>query len=189
MYKLEKNHSGYSILSLDPGSANFGISCTAEYNEGLKLKANAILQNPMKNMKGDLHEARVKFIGEIDYWITSFDCKAIVAERYQARGIRGNSGELISMMMGILFQRYRKLEVRFITAATWKNDFHRNSDYDLKELYKVCRTAPHQLDATLIGIYGLQQMTGRRYQYGVESLLEGVANVSHGKLYNRKASL
>ena len=189
MYKLEKNHNGYAILSLDPGFSNFGIACSAVTNNRFELRANAVLNNPMREMKGDLQKSRIRFVKEIDYWIQSFNCKMIIAERFQARGIRGNSGELVSMMMGILFQKYRKLDIRFITAATWKNDFHRTQDYCLKDLYKVCGTTPHQLDATLIGVYGLQQKFNCKYPYTVQNLISGVESVSRGKLFNRKLKI
>ena len=189
MYTLEPNPKGYSVLSLDPGSSNFGIACSADVGGKLVLKANSVLSNPMKNMKGDLRSSRIAFLKEIDYWVSNFNCKAIIAERYQARGIRGNSGELISMMMGIVLQRYRKLDIQFVTAASWKNDWNRNHDIDLKDLYKVCRTTPHQLDATLIGAYFLQQKMKRRYEYSLQSLIDGVAGVSCAKLFNRKAVL
>ncbi len=186
MYKLKPDTRGWSILSLDPGSSNFGISCSALIDGQPVLKANGLLQNPIKQLKSDLAGQRKRFLQEIDYWITSFGCKAIVAERYQARGIRGNSGELISLMMGIILQRYRKLDVQLITAAQWKNDWHRQYDFNLKDVYKACRTTPHQLDATLIGLYGLQQLEGRKFDYNVQGLLDGVAAVSLGKLFNRK---
>lgn len=154
----------------------------------IALHSNAVLSSPIKGLTKDLHGKRTAFLDELEMWVERYQCKAIIAERYQNRGIRGTTVEEVTLMLGFVIERFSHLKVKLITAATWKNDWHRkHPDEDLKELYKVCQTAPHQLDATLIGFYGLQKLFKHDMKYSVDGLLEGVASVSQSKLYKRKA--
>lgn len=78
-------------------------------------------------------------------------------QRFQPRGIsRSNTTELIGMMYGAILSN--GIQAQLILPATWKNRV--SKQFDLKALYyaKKNRTPylgePHELDATLIAMYG-----------------------------------
>jgi hypothetical protein len=67
------------------------------------------------------------------------------------RGIRGNTGELVGLMLGAVALAPVQ-DVTFIPASQWKNAFNRNAD--LKLTYDQSRLVPHVIDATAIALYG-----------------------------------
>jgi len=184
---------GTAILSLDPGKSNCGIA-VSEFSKGkIYHLANSVMVNPINSLKGDIQSARQLFMDEIDLWIKEFDCKAIIAERFQSRGLKGSTVEAVSLMLGCLLQGYPTLKQKLIPASQWKNDFSRNvglGDKELlKQLYKIVGTEPHQLDATLIGFYGLQLAFKTQVDYSLEHLVDTVNKQSLLKLHKRKLSL
>lgn len=180
--------STINVLGIDPGSSNMGISAVGFDKKKKKgvILANAVMMRPLKGLTGNVNSQLDQFIDELRMWITHFNIKAIVVERYQNRGIRGATAEEIGYMIGALFREFRHLKIKAITAATWKNKFHRRFvDHDLKVMYKQIRTPAHQLDATLIGMFGLEKAFGE-IDYDPDKLMLGVEHTSLMRLINRK---
>lgn len=103
--------------------------------------------------------------------LSPYDIGIVYMERFQSRGNGGSTIEAINMGLGRITSMFNHLGPkypRFITAATWKN--RANKKFDLKHEYKnqgltsKAKTyegpTEHQLDSTLIGVYGLHQHFG-----------------------------
>jgi hypothetical protein len=149
------DNSTKRILSLDPGSKNTGIAIVAINKNKTQVVANSILTNPLYDLTKFLQQREI-FREEIDNWIQTYKPNGIIIERFQARGLLGSLGELVSIMIGIISERY-SLPIKLVTASTWKNQWNRKFlDYPLDDLYKKCKITPHQLDAILIGRFGLE---------------------------------
>lgn len=183
------------IFAHDPGSRNYGYAIV----EGTLVRGNVkfrILENglcpcPMNNLKD--HKIRQKqaaaYLGWVQKLVKEYRIRGMFAERYMTRGIKGPTIESVNMMLGLM-QSFL-IRDRYIPAAVWKNAVGRQG-IDLKQEYKYCKTAPHQLDATLIGVWGLHQAFnvkdfGNMTQRSFNNLLNEVAKTSKAKLYNRKA--
>lgn len=187
------------MMSHDPGTSNYGYAIV----EGVKRKGDGVLQFrvlenglapvTIKNLKD--HKERRKQIVAYQEWcaalIEKYDVEALFGERYMTRGISGPTIESVNMMLGVL-QCFGLPDV-FIPAATWKNAVTR-CGIELKEEYRYCRTTPHQLDASLIGVYGLHHVYGfkgfgdRFGQRTFDKLVTQVEDTSTARLFNRKLS-
>ena len=93
--------------------------------------------------------------------------------------------------MGI--PRYTSPVVPF-RAATWKNAVRRNANDKefLDKTYKIAKVPPHQLDASLMGVWTLYQGYNRTDFEGLDlvqirdKLLDQIEATSETKLINRK---
>lgn len=157
-----------TVLSMDPGTTNYAASVIRLAQSGDKLKTRVVgtrlVGNTIIKPSEVVEEARA-FRAEIyalEHLYGPFDL--VVAERFQARGLKGTTIESINMMLGVLAVTYSNLTV--YTASTWKNSFNRKFGNpaalkdlyeDLKELTKPTpkaeRSTVHELDCTLMGIY------------------------------------
>lgn len=125
----------------------------------------------------------------------------VIAERFMSRGLRGSLGEYIGAMLTLIIDltifyhtKIKKVTpvIMPIAAVTWKNRV--NKVFDLKHSYKICQTEPHELDATLMAFYLMENMLGiepvMQYQKlkgkGWRTLLKCVAKASISRLINRK---
>lgn len=181
-YELPKlSFEGKRILAFDPGSVNMGISLV-ELTDLPHVRANATMSNPIHDIKYFMHDRRL-FLHEVKTWISLYGPTAIVAERFQARGLRGPTVECVSMMLGVLSML--KLPVLFITASTWKNNFQRRFGVNLRDVYREIRTTPHQLDASLIGCYGIQQATRKVHDFDFDTIVEEVRETALNGLKRR----
>lgn len=159
------------ILSFDPGTRNMGISCVELVGNVPHVLANATMEHPMHDIKAFMTQ-RDAFLSEVQYWINTFNPSAIVAERFQTRGLKGPTIEVVSMMLGILGML--KLPVLFVPAVVWKNKFQKRFCADLRDMYSYINTTPHQLDASLIGCYGLEVATKCELDFTIERILQEV---------------
>lgn len=179
------------ILGLDPGLTNFGIALTELDLETCQVRVvrNSMLRNPVRDLKGGLRAQQRRFFKEINYWVERGRVDGIVAERFQARGLRGNTGECVTFMLGLLSAQIQK-PLKLVTAATWKNPLNRRlreTEFeDLKQLYKWTKVQPHQLDATFISIYGYEQGTGICPQYDLQELVLEIEERSATRLIRRR---
>lgn len=145
------------LLCLDPGSRNMGISCVGIDSKGrIKVIANSILTLPITSLVENINRSIRKFLREIDRWVRLYKPDGFIMERFQSRGLQGPLIELVTFMIAAICTRYADKPCKLLTAATWKNKFHRRFDEKLDAIYKVCATTPHQLDSVLIGCYGLE---------------------------------
>ena len=163
------------ILGFDPGTKNMGISCVELRGSKCQVLANATMEHPLHDIKAFMSQ-RDAFLQEVQLWINTFEPQAIVAERFQTRGLKGPTIELVSMMLGILGML--GLPVLFVPAVVWKNKFQKRFYCDLREMYGQISTTPHQLDASLIGCYGLEIATKRQLDFTIEQILQQVYSTS-----------
>lgn len=159
------------ILSLDPGSVNFGLSILSVKHGKLKIEGSKTVIHLVKNMKDPLSQY-LAFKKELKA-LGSFDM--VVAERFQARGNKGPTIECITLMLGALLELYPGKTV-FLTASTWKNRVNRV--FDLKEYYEDLkaeqvavrpisnRKTVHELDSSLMGLYAYYREKGIDYYAG-----------------------
>jgi hypothetical protein len=192
-----------NILSCDPGSINFGFSVlTGRIQDGeisFKVVANGMCPCPLKRVKKskDLRDQQVQFQLWFENLIFKHNIDAVCAERFMARGLLGPLGEYIGIMLGmmglILIQKNKK-PLKIFPAATWKNAVRRNADDKefLDKTYKIAKVPPHQLDASLMGVWTLYQGYNRTDFEGLDlvqirdKLLDQIEATSETKLINRK---
>lgn len=146
-----------TVLACDPGTANFAFCVTRiriQQPFRYKLLETGMIQNPIRDLTGLLTEQTERFENEIQTLIDKYGVDIIIAERFMNRGRNGNTGELVSFMLGIMM-KMSDIHLTLITAAQWKNAF--NKLQDLKELYKEmkkrCKLEPHPIDAACMSIY------------------------------------
>lgn len=146
-----------TVLSCDPGTANFAYAVTRiriKQPFRFKLLESGMIQNPVRDLTGLLVDQTKAFEDEIQSLIDQYGVNVIIAERFMNRGRNGNTGELVSFMLGLMM-KIPETHLTLITAAQWKNAF--NKFQDLKELYKEmkrrCKMEPHPIDAACMSIY------------------------------------
>lgn len=176
------------MLGLDPGSRNMGISLAAANAQGqVRILANAIVTSPVDDLV-DFMSSRAVFLAEIERWLNTYKPHGIIAERFQTRGgaNMGALSEKVTVMLGLIAGRWPSLPIKFITAATWKNDYQRRFDFQLDDVYKLCLTTPHQLDSGFIATYGLERGLQRELSFTPQSIVRDVEASSAVRLINRK---
>lgn len=146
-----------TVLACDPGTANFAYAVTRiriKQPFRYKLLESGMIQNPVRDLTGLLADQTAAFENELQELVDTYGVNIIIAERFMNRGRNGNTGELVSFMLGIMM-KMEDVHLTLITAAQWKNAF--NKIQDLKELYKEmktrCRMEAHPIDAACMSIY------------------------------------
>lgn len=167
------------MLGMDPGYRNYGIAVTEldKQTRRITVLKSAVLEHPVQTFTEGYRSDIVMFLREIRLWIREYEPRAFIAERFQSRGIKGLSSELVPFMLGLLASHFGKLPHKLITASTWKNDVNRRLADEgtcLKELYKEVLVVPHQLDAVLMSIYGLRLASGIEVRYDWDKLINQV---------------
>lgn len=166
-------------LSGDPGKVNFALTVTEVNGKKLDIIGTRMFSNPIQDLTGDLATVIKNFtkeLIEIDKQYGPFD--GVCFERFQSRGLGGNTIEAISIMIGVAAFYFQKKKVPFfaITASQWKNAFNRHAD--LKELYKEynltskkSKKAIHEYDSMLIGLYTFYKMNNHIPFLGIQKLI------------------
>lgn len=88
---------------------------------------------------------------------------------------------MVSSMLGLVRAGFYKTPMKLTVASSWKNKFNRRfeSEYgNLKELYPECQAAPHQYDATLIAIFGLEAGLNIEIDYDPIDIMRQVEETS-----------
>ena len=169
---------GKRILAFDPGTRNMGVAVVATDGKRIRVLANSVLTNPISTLV-TFAQGRELFLSEVARWVDTFKPNGIIAERFQTRGNGGPLIECVGVMLGLLAGSYAKLPVTFITASTWKNAYHaRFAGSDLKLTYTSLRVPPHQLDASLIGCFGLERGLQRQLDYTPKLVISQVESSS-----------
>lgn len=181
-----------TVLGCDPGYRNFGFSVVQVARKGdgfvFRVKTCGMLKDTLKDMKGDVIPRIDLFKREIRSLCRKYKVSAITAERFQSRGLRGLSAELVSGMIFLLTQVGQK-DVNLITASQWKNQFNRAyGKGSLDEIYKVCRVEPHELDSVCIAIYGACARLGLPHFINMDrnELLRRIHRATNSRLKNRR---
>ncbi len=169
----------YRILACDPGTSNFGVSCVGVRNEKIDVIANSLLTNPIQTLTAGFKAERTAYRDELMRWIELYDPDLIIAERFQMRGgsSAGTTIEVVATMNALLGVLTKK-PIKYVIASQWKNAFNKRwaaGDKEfLKSLYKEIATTPHVLDASLIGVYGLEYAMQRQLKYTPSRMIEMV---------------
>ena len=164
-------------IGSDPGDSNYGYSVITYNTKTMKFnilelgmftcQINNLTDKSVKPPKSKRRKRIVvpnypPFIHQLELFskewidlIVKYKANAITSERFQARGLRGKSIELVSIMNGTIAYEAHKhnIPVQLITAATWKNQV--NKLFDLKMLYTKLRLTPHTIDSVFIAIDGI----------------------------------
>lgn len=164
------------ILAADPGSKNFGIALVGIKKGRIKVYANAVMMTPLDTLV-DFNASSALFIDELSKWM-DYKPNGVIAERFQTRGNGGPLIELVGAMIGMMRGCYQETPVKLTIASTWKNKVQRRFDVDLKEVYPTTAVQPHQLDAALIGVYGLETGLGKEVDYNLEDIIRQVEKTS-----------
>jgi len=169
------------ILSGDPGKVNFALTVINFEKKKLDIIGTRMFGSPIQDLTGDLGAVTKKFLDEI----TAIDKKygpfdAMCFERFQSRGLGGNTIEAISIMIGVMAFYCHKKKIPFfaITASQWKNAFNRECEPKLKDLYdefkltsKKSKKAIHEFDSMLIGVYTFYKMNNLKPFAGIQKTI------------------
>jgi hypothetical protein len=158
-----------TILSFDMGVNNcaYGV-----LKEG-KIISLGFFKNTISNLIDPYFNLDIeKFIAEFKDLLKKYQPDAVVAERFQNRGMfRGNGSELINIMIGLMSRvcQEKKIYIALITAAQWKNRYTKFFEHlaktivvkgkkkkfsALEVLYESLLPFPnHMIDAHLQGWY------------------------------------
>jgi len=166
------------VLAADPGSRNFGIALVGLERDKVKVYANSVLMRPVDNLVSFTNTSS-HFLQEIRQWM-AFGPDGVVAERFQTRGgaSMGPLIECVSSMLGLIRGRYPKTPIKLTIASAWKNRVQRRFGVDLREVYTEIAVQPHQLDAALIGVYGLEEGLATVLDYDLDDVIAQVEATS-----------
>lgn len=164
------------VLSADPGSRNFGIALVGLENNQVKVYANSVMMQPVDDLVA-FTDTSTTFLREFQQWM-AFSPDGVVAERFQTRGNGGPLIEMVSAMLGLIRGRYPKIPIKLTIASAWKNRVQRRFGVDLREVYTEIAVQPHQLDAALIGVFGLEEGLGVTLDYDLADFIEQVEATS-----------
>lgn len=191
------------VLAMDPGSRNFGIALVGLENGEPRCYLNSVMMKPVNNMV-TFAIMRRNFLIEVAGWM-KYAPGGVVAERFQTRGgsSMGPLIEQVSSMLGLIAGAYPDLPVKFTIASVWKNSMHRRfadayrghvdyaddeGEFNLRAVYKRIAVEPHQLDASLIGIYGLEQGLGINIDFDFDDWVAQVEASSRIPLRRRRGT-
>lgn len=149
------------ILTGDPGKVNFALCIIEVTGNSIRVIGTRMFQKPIQNLHYDMRESTKQFLKELEEMNKKYGpFDAMCFERFQSRGLGGNTIEAISLMLGVActFALKKNIPINLITASQWKNAFNRTMD--LKSLYQEVglksKKSPkeiHEFDAALISVY------------------------------------
>jgi hypothetical protein len=193
-----------NLLTCDPGSTNFGFAVTngrimevkSKPVVQFKIAASGLCPCPINKVK-DTKDLRAKQIAFKEWFlkiVKDHDITAVGLERFQTRGLLGPLVEYVGIMTGIILSNSEGMPFKVYGAATWKNAVRRSTGDPewLNQTYKIAKVQPHQLDASLMGVWLLHQ--GAKIQdFGELDLVERrdkfldmIESTSLERLVNRK---
>lgn len=161
MLSMSNKTKKFHLLCLDPGSVNFAYSIievevyTSERGSTLKIDPleSGLIGNTISSMRNARSELK-SFLSDIEFLINKKDLsvQGIVLEQFQSRGVRTSLLEKVNVMIGGILTHFYYLDIDFFMASAWKRAVKQK--FDLDNEYKLITCTPHELDATLIGVYG-----------------------------------
>lgn len=172
----------YRILGLDPGVTNHAWAIL-EYDLQpfrYKILAHGMVINTIKDLKGSEYDKGcAAYRRELRKVMKNFGADHSIAERFQSRGLKGTTVECVSIMLGVLSSVSK--ENLLITASQWKNELNKITSLDL--LYEEACCVPHQLDASLIALYGACKMNELKpfIKFNKNSWLRNLVKTNQGK--------
>ena len=186
-------------LGFDPGTKHFGWAAVSGHHR--LVLANGLFKHPLSSLKkNEAAKSMLLFNAETRALFDEWRPECIAIERFLPRpGANISITEPINIAVGTLSSMfpfgYKGVEhpaTYMPTPAQWKAAYEANSVVALEDTYKTCRVTPHQLDASLLALYGAAEERGeepfvnlRRKSEWID-LIECVEETSKEKLINRK---
>ena len=156
-------------IGMDPGSKNFGWSVTDHWIDDhwiddkprmvSETVASGMFLEPLSDLKAkDLTKAAEPYKDAFYGLAYGYQPNAVMIERFMASGLRvGTTIEVANIMAGVTITVCQDagLEMYMTPAVTWKGYFNRAFGYKeaLKDVYRSCAATPHQVDASLLGVF------------------------------------
>lgn len=162
------------ILGMDPGVTNHAWTALKVDRENFRIEilGSGMIKATIKSLIGNAAMPSKRYAAEIISLLEEFKITHIVAERYQTRGVKGSTIEFVNNMLGIVssVSSWGSLdrEVKYITAAQWKNEWNKYSD--LEKFYTKTSCVVHQADATGIALYGAYSWFGFKPFLNIKSI-------------------
>lgn len=198
MLNLNDPSSTQIIIGLDPGTKNYAYSII-EVSPWITSKGSTLKVNPIKTgilcntitSLSDVQKTMNAYLMEIGMLFSdpTYVCEGIVVEQYQSRGSQNKLLELVNLMLGGLITRYDYIPLSIFSAASWKKSIKQR--FDLDGEYKIITCTPHEMDATLIGVYGafklhkIKPYDGYTQGY-ISKIVRKVEKVSTTEIRNRR---
>lgn len=166
------------ILSFDPGTQNFAFS-VQEYTfvDGklsMKIIGTGMFTKCVTQLTGNHMNKQIrKFVAAMKKLDKKYKPDRIFLERFQSRGLTGTTIECINIMIGLILFIFASKEPNIYLASTWKNRINKKligtyegkkqldatyKDFGLQRKHSL--KTPHELDATLIGVYSASRLFG-----------------------------
>lgn len=152
----------FVVLAQDPGSRNYAISviqgAVVRGKLKIKIRESFLLQTLVQQLKDPklLNKESNAYKKSLRGLLKAHKPNALVFERFMTRGIKGATIEYVSAMLG-LFKGLTPMQVHAIPAVTWKSQV-KKWGIDLESIYAGTKTTPHQIDATLMGVWLLVKL-------------------------------
>lgn len=161
-WKNKKGIKEMTVLSMDPGTQNFGLTVSKLSGNGYLKKItplhSRLVINTVQGINKNSPVSNLDFLlQEVNRLISEFKPEMVIIERYQSRGFSSSNNEIINLTIGYLLYQLRFNPIvklgKLLPPSTWKNKV--NQIFDLKEAYKEAEKyiAIHQLDCTLMSMY------------------------------------
>ena len=164
-----------TILSLDPGTKNYGYS-VIEFDSSprIRLKKAGRLFSTVYRLNQNLMVQIAEYSAAIHRLIDEHSVRLIIAERYMSRRMGGTTIECVNAMLGVIMEicESRGVRLKLIPASQWKNEVERQTEGLLPSLYqegKANKITPHTIDAVMIGLYGRSAALGVKAFQGVRA--------------------
>lgn len=174
------------ILAHDPGTRNYGFSIVRGSLAARRLRFRilqyGLVQTTIDDLKGNaLQEKGEVYLTAMRGLQEQFSPGAVIAERYQPRGVSGQTTiECVNIMLGSMFTVFHPVPFKVLPASEWKNALRRTG-VDLDAVYqdqmkdiKAHRLTNHEIDACLIGVFGLNRLARFKGFQGTPNVAEEV---------------
>lgn len=148
------------LLSMDPGTDNFGFAALAFVNKKADIRRCGMLDETIKDLKdpATLAADASRYVKRFAWLLRKSKAHHVGAERYVPRR-QGLSNESVNMMLGtaVSYASTIGLETHVYLAATWKLRLKKVLDIEL--LYAACKPVPdHVVDAVFIGLFTAERL-------------------------------
>jgi hypothetical protein len=153
----------------------------------LAILRNGTLPETVSQIKrGKLHHKQMSGFMQLNKELfQKYKPDFFVAERFMTRGIKGMTVESVNMMLGALVNRIG-IPYELFPAVTWKVEVAKWG-INLKQLYKLVKVVPHQVDAVMLAAFALAKALGaKRTKLNLKLLTKQIEETSKTRLINRK---
>jgi len=129
--KIKRKRETLRILSLDPGSRNFGIAIQKfrKYRNRIQHKIiyTSLFKNTIINLKEGVDKSIDQYLKEIIPLLETTRPNILVIERFASRMLGGTQIELVNIMLSAAIVEARRLGIHteLVMAVVWKNAANR----------------------------------------------------------------